>query len=148
MVNLLEAAEVVLTTHDRVRYVQGAPPPAKAVAAVAGIVERQEKRDRSRVEVVQRYAETRDCRRRFLLGYFGQELDQPCGHCDNCDEGRSGDRSEVSEYPPDSVVRHERWGRGTVVQHEADRLMVLFDEVGYKTLSLDAVRDTGVLAPA
>jgi ATP-dependent DNA helicase RecQ len=41
--------------------------------------------------------------------------------------------SEVSEYPPNSVVRHEQWRRHTVVHHETDRLMVLFDDVGYKT---------------
>ncbi|GAB2860188.1 RecQ family ATP-dependent DNA helicase [Lentzea nigeriaca] len=147
VVNLLESAEIVRTSHDRVRYEEDAPPPAKAVAAAAREAERQENRDRSRVEVMHQYAETRDCRRRLLLGYFGQELDQPCGNCDNCDEGMPGDRSEVSEYPPASVVRHEQWGRGTVVHHEADRLMVLFDDVGYKTLSLTAVRDTGVLGP-
>ncbi|GGU15982.1 RecQ family ATP-dependent DNA helicase [Lentzea flava] len=145
VVNLLESAEIVRTGHDRVRYAEGAPPPAKAVAAVAEEARRQENRDRSRVEVMHQYAETRDCRRRFLLGYFGQELDQPCGHCDNCDEGVPDDGSEISEFPLNSVVRHEQWGRGTVVHHEADRLMVLFDDLGYKTLSLAAVRDTGVL---
>ncbi|WP_045313523.1 RecQ family ATP-dependent DNA helicase [Lentzea aerocolonigenes] len=146
VVNLLESAEVVRTCHDRVRYEENAPPPAKAVAAVAEEAGRQERRDRSRVEVMRRYAETRDCRRRFLLGYFGQELGRPCGHCDTCDEGVPDDSPQTSEYPPNSVVRHEQWGRGTVVHHETDRLMVLFDDVGYKTLSLTAVRDTGVLS--
>jgi ATP-dependent DNA helicase RecQ len=147
VLNLLESAEVVRTGHDRVRYEEDAPPPAKALVAVAAEAERQEKRDRSRVEVVHQYAETRDCRRRFLLGYFGQQLDQPCGNCDNCDEGVPDDGAAISEYPQNSVVRHEQWGRGTVVHHEADRLMVLFDDVGYKTLSLTAVRDSGVLVP-
>ncbi|GLZ27957.1 ATP-dependent DNA helicase RecQ [Lentzea sp. NBRC 105346] len=148
VVNLLESAEVVHTSDDRVRYEENAPPPAKAVAAAAKEAGRQEKRDRSRVEVMHQYAETRDCRRRLLLGYFGQELDHPCGNCDNCDEGVPDDGSETGAYPPNSVVRHEQWGRGTVVRHEADRLMVLFDDVGYKTLSLAAVRDTRVLVRA
>jgi hypothetical protein len=36
-----------------------------------------------------RYAELSDCRRRFLLQYFGEALLEPCGRCDNCDAGRS-----------------------------------------------------------
>ncbi|MGW4210860.1 RecQ family ATP-dependent DNA helicase [Lentzea sp. NPDC004789] len=142
VVNLLEGAEIVRTDHDRVWYREGAPPPAKAVAAVAGQAERQARRDRSRVEVMHQYAEARDCRRRFLLGYFGQQLDEPCGNCDICDEGGS---TRGGGHSPNVVVRHEQWGRGTIVHQEADRLMVLFDDVGYKTLSLAAVSETGVL---
>lgn len=143
--NLLEDAEIVRTEQDRVRYTEGAPPPAKAVAAVTKEAERRARRDQSRVEVMREYAETRGCRRRFLLGYFGQELDRPCGNCDTCDDGVVTDNPDSAEYPPNSMVHHEQRGRGTVVRREADRLMVLFDDVGYKTLSLTAIDDNGVL---
>ncbi|RDI18423.1 hypothetical protein [Lentzea flaviverrucosa] len=43
--------------------------------------------------------------------------------------------------------RHEEWGRGTVPHAEPDRLVVLFDDVGHKTLSIAAVRDNGALVP-
>ena len=33
------------------------------------------------------YAETDDCRRQFLLGYFGEDLAEPCGSCDTCADG-------------------------------------------------------------
>jgi ATP-dependent DNA helicase RecQ len=42
-------------------------------------------------------------------------------------------------YPPHSVVRHRAWGTGTVLGYEDDRMTVLFDTVGYKTLSVAVV---------
>ncbi|ANZ40813.1 recombinase RecQ [Lentzea guizhouensis] len=147
-VNLLESAEIVRITQDGVRYADDGPTPAKAVGLVEEEAERQLHRDRSRVEVMREYAGTRGCRRRFLLGYFGQELDEPCGHCDRCDDGLpdEGSADVATEHRPDAEVRHEMWGRGTVVQQDGDKLMVLFDEVGYKTLSLAAVEEAGVLS--
>ncbi len=145
-VNLLEGAGVVQVAQDGLRYADGAPTPAKAVAVVAEEAERQLKRDRSRVEVLREYAGTRGCRRRFLLGYFGQELDEPCGNCDTCDEGLPEEDDVATGHRTNSEVRHEMWGRGTVVQQDGDKLMVLFDEVGYKTLSLAAAEQAGVLS--
>ncbi|MFD5830307.1 RecQ family ATP-dependent DNA helicase [Lentzea sp. NPDC060358] len=150
LVNLLESAGIVRTSLHGVRYVDDAPPPARAVAAARDQAERRLKRDRSRVEVMREYTGTRGCRRRFLLGYFGQRLDEPCGNCDRCDEGVTADdgttgAGKPGEFPPNSEVRHESWGRGTVVHHEDDKVMVLFDEVGYKTLSLAALRGTSIL---
>ena len=40
--------------------------------------------DRSRVEMMRGYAESRGCRRAYLLGYFGEDLPEPCGNCDTC----------------------------------------------------------------
>ena len=99
---------------------------------------------RSRIDMMRSYADTTDCRRRLLLGYFGEQLDQPCGNCDNCDAGRSTsvDTGDVAEHPG---VRHPEFGDGTVMSTEDDRITVLFAEHGYKTLALDAVRQHGLL---
>jgi ATP-dependent DNA helicase RecQ len=38
----------------------------------------------ARLQALMRFAETRDCRRKLLLAYFGEQFEQPCDHCDNC----------------------------------------------------------------
>ena len=43
--------------------------------------------ERSRIEMMRGYAETAGCRRQFLLGYFGEDLPEPCGNCDTCADG-------------------------------------------------------------
>jgi ATP-dependent DNA helicase RecQ len=48
-------------------------------------------------------------------------------------------------YPLHSVVRHPEWGLGTVLGYESDRMTVLFDQVGYKTLSTAVVRANDLL---
>ena len=37
-----------------------------------------------KVDAVQRYARSRGCRRKALLGYFGEEAPERCGSCDRC----------------------------------------------------------------
>jgi ATP-dependent DNA helicase RecQ len=94
------------------------------------------------------YAETTDCRRQFLLGYFGEQLDEPCGNCDNCSSGSAQEQDIVDQSSPFAVetpVEHSEWGPGIVMRVEDDRLVVLFEEVGYKTLALAAVTENGLL---
>jgi ATP-dependent DNA helicase RecQ len=133
----------------------------RAVAAAAEAFDRRRRLGRSRIEMMRGYAETPACRRRFLLGYFGEQSDAPCGRCDVCDrqhaepgrqeEGNAEDgspaASEASPYDPNDRVRHADWGPGTVMNIERDRLVVLFEEVGYKTLSAQAVEEHGLLRP-
>ena len=45
-------------------------------------------------------------------------------------------------------MRHEEFGTGTVTDIEEDRVTVLFDDAGYKTLSLDLVEERGLLDQA
>ena len=97
------------------------------------------------------YAETTRCRRQFLLGYFGEQLDEPCGNCDTCSDGsavqtESGTDDDVP-FPAETPVEHSEWGAGVVMRVEEDRLVVLFDEVGYKTLGIAAVTENELLRP-
>ncbi|WP_433049194.1 RecQ family ATP-dependent DNA helicase [Dactylosporangium sp. CS-033363] len=50
-------------------------------------------------------------------------------------------------FPVSSEVRHTTWGTGTVMAYEQDRVVVLFEEVGYKTLSVPIVRRSNLLEP-
>jgi ATP-dependent DNA helicase RecQ len=46
--------------------------------------EAQQKIQRQRLEAIIGLAEVTSCRTQALLGCFGETLEQPCGHCDNC----------------------------------------------------------------
>jgi ATP-dependent DNA helicase RecQ len=118
------------------------------------------------------YAETLACRRRFLLGYFGEAAPDRCGACDAC-TGRASEEPAVAAaepvrarrpfgprrrvprprpdagahpYAPGVRVRHEQWGEGEVMSDADGKLTVLFDSVGYRTLSLSVVTDRHLLA--
>jgi ATP-dependent DNA helicase RecQ len=45
----------------------------------------------------------------------------------------------------EAPVEHTEWGNGVVMRVEDDRITVLFDEVGYKTLGIAAVTENGLL---
>ena len=53
---------------------------------------------------------------------------------------------DAHPFAVDTAVEHTEWGPGIVMRHEEDRVVVLFEEVGYKTLGLQAVLDHDLLA--
>jgi ATP-dependent DNA helicase RecQ len=146
--NLLEqVSAVVLDDEGSAHPADGAPSPSRAAAAARELAQHHERVDQSRVEMMRGYAETTECRRQFLLGYFGEQLEEPCGNCDNCSAGLSQEQpdDEDTPFPVETPVEHTEWGPGVVMRIEDDRLVVLFDEVGYKTLALAAVLDHQLL---
>ena len=97
--------------------------------------------EQSRVEMIRSYAESRSCRREYLLNYFGEQVGGACGNCDNCDRlGAEGERTHEDDlavpFAADTRVHHRLWGAGLLVRADGDTITVLFDDVGYKTLSL------------
>jgi ATP-dependent DNA helicase RecQ len=123
-----------------------APLPAAAAQAAIEEYERQQLVTRSRTDMMRGFAETRSCRTQALLAYFGEEQKTRCGHCDNDVDGVS-EQVETGDEPfaVHSKVRHGEWGEGTVMGYEEDRMTVLFDEVGYKTLSVPVVLENALL---
>jgi len=130
----------------------GRPAPQDAAARAVELAEARRTVEQSRIEMVRGYCETTDCRRRFLLAYFGEELPEPCGSCDTCRSGTAAEQMppDRTPFPLQSRVRHDRFGEGTVMAYEADpdRVTVLFEQAGYRTLALDAVCGTGLLEAA
>jgi ATP-dependent DNA helicase RecQ len=106
--------------------------------------------DRSRVEMMRAYAEERrGCRRAFILGYFGEAFEPPCGNCDLCDAGAGVLETitvEAAGFVVGERVEHRDWGQGTVGRIEGDQLTVVFDSVGYKTLDAKLVDERGLLS--
>ncbi|HYT10291.1 MAG TPA: RecQ family ATP-dependent DNA helicase [Mycobacteriales bacterium] len=148
--NALESAGAVRRGKDR--RVAAAPPtrgtPAAELAeAAVQLRERQRQYAKSAVEMVRTYADTTDCRRRIVLELLGEEHRQRCGHCDNCDRGESVE-SDDRPFTLGQRVRHPRWGLGSVQTYEeGDRVVVLFEAAGYKTLALDVVSHQHLLQP-
>ncbi|MBV9281943.1 MAG: ATP-dependent DNA helicase RecQ [Chloroflexi bacterium] len=128
--------------------------PAGADVAVAAeeaarAQERHRQYERSQIEMMRGYAEVWDCRREYLLNYFGQEYDEPCGFCDNCEAGIIVQEDETRQpFPLNGRVVHTVWGEGLVERYEGDAMIVLFDDVGYKKLAVDVVVETGALQAA
>jgi ATP-dependent DNA helicase RecQ len=174
LVTLLEEIGAVATDPDgRLRSPDEGPLPVDAARLALSEVERQQTVQRTRVDMMRQFAESRTCRGQTLLAYFGDRLDDPCGHCDNCDlqiptgtapagpvaravavdpprvtpRQRPRPAEVVAVYPLHSTVRHRSWGTGTVLGYDDDRMTVLFDSVGYKTLSVGVVRRQNLLVP-
>jgi len=104
--------------------------------------------DKSRLDMMVGYAEVQDCRREYLLNYFGEEIDDLCGFCDNCDAGiTSAEDEENMPFPINTKVTHTTWGDGLVLRYEGDKMVVLFESVGYKTLAVDVVLERKLLMP-
>ena len=114
--------------------------PAEALRAAAEAEEMRRSFDRSRVDMMRAYAETGDCRRAFILSYFGEPFEPPCGNCDNCQAGRVRAPPADVPFAVGARVAHGQWGEGVVQRYDDDSMVVLFDEAGYKTLALAVVR--------
>lgn len=134
--------------------------PSVADAAVGLATEQAAMRQRidaSRLEMMRGYAETRGCRRQFLLGYFGEHLAEPCGRCDTCESGSAQEHLETRQgtepseesagFDAQTRVQHVDWGPGTIMSSEADRITVFFEQEGYKVLTRAALEEVLLATP-
>jgi ATP-dependent DNA helicase RecQ len=122
----------------------GALDVAGALAAARAEGEREREVERSRLEMMRRYAEHTGCRRSFLLSYFGQDYPGPCGACDN-DRRQPAARPSAQPFPVGARVVSDRWGEGTVQRYDGDQVTVLFDDHGYRDLLVPLVVERALL---
>ncbi|MBW4525322.1 MAG: ATP-dependent DNA helicase [Phormidium tanganyikae FI6-MK23] len=147
ILNQLELVNVVKTLPTGEVFANDNPPDLEQAAQeVLHAQERKTKVERSRLEMMRGYAEVQDCRRKYLLNYFGDPREELCGYCDNCNSGiATQQNARRKPYKLNSRILHKSWGEGTVMRYEGDKIVILFDEVGYKTISLEAALLRGLL---
>jgi ATP-dependent DNA helicase RecQ len=142
---LEEAGWLEISAAGDVRRAPGGPTLEDAVQA--GVRESGERRefDKTRLAMMRSYAETQGCRRDHILSYFGEEHEVPCFFCDNCDAGLVKPDEAERPFPIGASVTHKAWGAGEVQRYDRDRVVVLFESVGYRTLALTLVEEEGLL---
>ncbi|HEX7022517.1 MAG TPA: ATP-dependent DNA helicase RecQ [Trueperaceae bacterium] len=150
LTHLEEAGALRLQPKGYIVPLPDAPSPAEAAEEAERAQERRKTFEKSRLEMMRGYATTDDCRRAYLLNYFGQPYQGPCGHCDNCRAGTTSATPDTRRqpFPIGSRVKHPSFGAGQVMRYEQGKMTVLFDAHGYQTLAVDVVLDNDLLAPA
>ncbi|GAA3270345.1 RecQ family ATP-dependent DNA helicase [Dactylosporangium vinaceum] len=149
LLGLLEEVGGARMLHGgKVKAPRWAPAPAKAAELVEAQAERQQTVSRSRLDMMRNFAETQQCRGRTLLAYFGEHLEGTCEHCDNCTDGSAAEglaAADEAPFPIHAEVRHGEWGKGVVLSYAGEQMTVLFEQVGYKTLSVPVVKEHRLL---
>ena len=95
----------------------------------------------ARLNAMEQYAVGGRCRRAAILDYFGQDFRPPCGNCDNCRTGKSVEAAEKREeqasslpFPVGETVKHKSLGLGQVQRYEGQKVVVLFETAGLKSI--------------
>jgi ATP-dependent DNA helicase RecQ len=149
--HLEQAGAVEILPTGEAAPVDDAPDLAEAAEAAVELSERRHQFEQSRLAMMRGYAELTDCRRAYLLHYFGAAYDPPCGNCDTCETNAhavtspSATATADQPFPLKSRVAHAKWGEGLVMRYEGDKLTILFDAVGYKTLAVTVVQENELL---
>jgi ATP-dependent DNA helicase RecQ len=93
------------------------------IALARGLIENSDNKEQKRIELhklntMVGFAEALSCRRRVLLGYFGDRLESDCGNCDIClNPPELYDVTEDARKALSCVFRvGERFGMGHVIE--------------------------------
>lgn len=72
---------------------------------------------KAKMNTMVEFCQTKSCRRKYLLGYFGEEYSQDCGNCDVCfQKNNKSDMTIFSQMLLSAVVRlGQQYGLGHVI---------------------------------
>jgi ATP-dependent DNA helicase RecQ len=90
-------------SEPRLRFARiddGASDPHTLVTALAQRFQRREEQEIQRLQQVLRLAEHPGCLSAAVVGYFGQQLEAPCGHCSFCERGQAQTLSPLRAPQP------------------------------------------------
>jgi len=147
-VSRLEEMDAVVL--DAAGRISAGPSDASREEIVDEAMARQDRfgqAEKHRADLVRRYAETRQCRWRQLLEYFGEPVAGTCRRCDVCDAGESTEEAD-GPFTAGQAVEHRTFGTGRVVTVEDDTVVVRFDDGTHRTLAVELVERDRLLVPA
>jgi len=97
--------------------------------------------ERHKLDAVMSFAESVECRRKSLLRYFGDELAQDCGNCDNClSPGATWNATEEAQKALSAVYRTgQRFGVAYIVDVLMGKKTERIEQAGHHQLSVFAI---------
>lgn len=99
---------------------------------------RHQRLEQHRLDAMLALCEETRCRRQTLLAYFGEQLKEPCGHCDNCTYGVSSwDATEPARQALSAIHRSgQRYGVGHLIDILLGRDTEKIRAAGHQHLSV------------
>ena len=87
ILHLLTEAGLVRQSQRGFTLTGSTPPSEEEAAKLLTTYEERAQHDKQHLANMMHYAETSGCRTQILRQYFGEEMGEPCGRCDNCEQG-------------------------------------------------------------
>ncbi|MES1940529.1 ATP-dependent DNA helicase RecQ [Salinisphaera sp. T5B8] len=99
--------------------------------------EERKRVERAKLDAMLAYCELASCRRVNLLGYFGEQREQPCGNCDTClNPPQTYDATRLARMALSAIYRTgQRFGTGYVIDHLRGAASDRAVELGHDKLS-------------
>lgn len=107
-------------------------------------------RDSRRLQVMEKYCYTTECLRNYILKYFGENPDKPCGDCGNClHEFETLDMTDEAKKIINCVYEaNGRYGRNIIIDTVSGAKTARLEEIGaakYKSYGVLASSNKNLL---